>query len=213
MLSPTASSTGSTGWRCSRSRLSATLAGPSGGGNWRYVLMLGLPLLCLPLIADADETIRRAVIVLAFSAACIAVTEIFAAHASLAASGDVSAVQSALLAADQTGAVNHNSEGALFVLALAVLLARFSRTRGLGARLALITAIVMLVVGVAYSFSRAAYFGALAVIAVYAVRRSVRGLAGAAIGLGGLLPLLPAAVTARLGTVWSSGGLDADSAG
>jgi len=192
--------------------LSATLAGPSGGGNWRYVLMLGLPLLCLPLIADADETIRRAVIVLAFSAACIAVTEIFAAHASLAASGDVSAVQSALLAADQTGAVNHNSEGALFVLALAVLLARFSRTRGLGARIALITAIVMLVVGVAYSFSRAAYFGALAVIAVYAVRRSVRGLAGAAIGLGGLLPLLPAAVTARLGTVWSSSGLDADSA-
>lgn len=192
--------------------LSSILADGSGSGNWRYVLMLGLPLLCLPLIADADETIRRALVVLAFAAACVAVAEILQSHASLAAAGDVSAVQSAIVAADQTGAVNHNSEGALFVLALGVLLARLSRTGGRAARVALIIAIVILTVGVAYSFSRAAYFGTLTMIVVYAVRRSVRGLAGAAVCLGGLLPLLPAAVTARLGTVWSSSGLDADSA-
>jgi O-antigen ligase len=75
-----------------------------------------------------------------------------------------------------------------------------------------VAAIALLVVGVAYSFSRASYFGALAVIVGYAVRRSVRGLAGAMVCLAGLMPLLPAAVTARLGTVWSSSGLDADSA-
>jgi O-antigen/teichoic acid export membrane protein/O-antigen ligase len=190
--------------------LSATLPGGS-GGNWRYVLILGMPLLCLPLIADADETTRRAVMLLGFSAACLAVPEILQAHASLAALGNISAAQSAVVAANQTGAVNHNSEGALFVLALAVLLARLGRTRG-GARIAVVAAIVLVVAGVAYSFSRASYLGALAVIAVYAARRSVRGVAGAAIGLGGLLPLLPAAVTARLGTVWSPNGMDPDSA-
>jgi O-antigen/teichoic acid export membrane protein/O-antigen ligase len=191
--------------------LSATLSSGS-SDNWRYVLMLGVPLLGLPLIADGGASTRRAVTLLGLSAAVLAVPEIFRSHASLAASGDVSAVQSAMLAAGQTGAVNHNSEGALFVLALAVLLARYPQVRGRAARTVLLAAIALLVVGVAYSFSRSSYFGALAVIVVFAVRRSVRGLIGAAVGVGGLLPLLPAAVTARLGTVWSSSGLDADSA-
>jgi O-antigen/teichoic acid export membrane protein/O-antigen ligase len=191
--------------------LSATLPAES-SGNWRYVLTLGVPLLCLPLIADADDTTRRALLLLGFSAACLAVPEILTSHASLAAAGPVSAVQSAVLAADKTGAVNHNSEGALFVIALAVLLARYPQARGRVARIALVGAIVLLVTGVAYSFSRASYFGTLAVIGIYAVRRSVQGLTRAVIGIGALVLLLPVAVTARLGTVWSSSGLDADSA-
>jgi O-antigen/teichoic acid export membrane protein/O-antigen ligase len=191
--------------------LSAVLPGGS-GGNYRYVLMLGVPLLCLPLIAGGDAVTRRAVLVYAFTSAGLAVPEILTAHASLVASGAISAVASAVQAADATGAVNHNSEGALFVLALAVLLARFPQTRSRGPRIAVLAGIVLLVVGVAYSFSRASYFGALAVIVIFAVRRSIRGLVGAAVGLGGLVPLLPAAVGARLGTVWSSSGLDADSA-
>jgi O-antigen/teichoic acid export membrane protein len=191
--------------------LSATLPG-GGGTDWRYVMMLGIPLLALPLIADGDAVTRRAVLVFGFAAAALAVPEILASHASLASSDAVSAVQSAVLAADQTGAVNHNSEGALFVLALAVMMAWYPQVRDRTARLAVVAAIVLLVVGVAYSFSRAAYFGALAVVVIFAVRRSIRGLIGAAIGLGALLPVLPTAVTARLGTVWSSSGLDADSA-
>lgn len=190
--------------------LSATLPGGT-FGNWRAMLILGTPLLCLPLIAYADEATRRTVLLFGFSMAGLAVPEILQAHASLAGSGNVSALQGAVVAAGQTGAVNHNSEGALFVLALAVLLAWLSQTRG-AARIAVVAAILLVMAGVAYSFSRASYLGALAVIAVYAVRRSVRGLAGAAIGLCGLLPLLPAAVTARLGTIWSSNGTDPDSA-
>jgi O-antigen ligase len=189
--------------------LSATLPG---GGSLRSLLLLAVPVLCLPLIADADDITRRAVIVLGFSAACLAVPEILAVHASLAASGAASAVQSALVAAGQTGAVNHNSQGALFVLALAVLLARSGQARGYGPRAAVVVAIVLLVAGVAYSFSRASYFGAFAVIATYAVRRSVRGVAWAGAGLGALLPLLPAAVTARFSTVFSSNPTDPDSA-
>jgi O-antigen ligase len=107
--------------------------------------------------------------------------------------------------------VNHNSEGALFVLALAIMLARSAQARG-RARIAAIITVVLLVLGVAYSFSRASYFGAFAVIAAYAIRRSVRGLAWAAAGLGVLIPLLPAAVTARFGTVFSANPADPDSA-
>jgi O-antigen ligase len=190
---------------------SAAVAG-GGGGGVRSVLLLAVPLLCLPLTADGGRAARRAAGLLAVTAACLAVPEILTAHASLAASAGITAVRSAMVAAGQTGAVNHNSEGALFVLAMAMLLARLPRVRGHGARIAVLAAVALLVAGVAYSFSRASYFGAIAVIAVYAARRSVRGLAGAMLAFGALVPLLPAAVTARLGSVWSSSGLDADSA-
>jgi O-antigen/teichoic acid export membrane protein/O-antigen ligase len=193
--------------------LSATLAG-GGSGNgqsWRDVLILSAPLLCLSFIMGADALTRHILILFSFTAACLAVPEVITARASLTASVDVSAIGSAAIAAGQTGAVNHNSEGALFVLALGVLLARFPRTGRGAMKLATAAAIVALAVGVAFSFSRSAYFGALAVIALFAARRSIRGLVGAAVCLGGLWPLLPAAVVARLATVWSSSGLDTSS--
>ena len=61
---------------------------------------------------------------------------------------------------------------------------------------------------VADPFSRSSYFGALAVLAVFVVRRSVRGLIIAAVAALCLIPVLPAAVAARIGSVWSSSGLD-----
>ena len=192
---------------------SAILAdGGNGGQNWRYVLILAIPLVCLPLSAGDGAATRRALVLLSFTAACLAVVEVATAGASLVASADLSAASSAATAAGRTGAVNHNAEGALFVLALAVLLVRLPRIRDVIARLAFGAAIVALALGVAYSFSRAAYLGALAMIALFAVRRSIRGLVGMAVSLGCLLPLLPAEVTARLGTVSSSSGLDVDSA-
>jgi O-antigen/teichoic acid export membrane protein/O-antigen ligase len=191
--------------------VSATEAG-GGGSNARSVLLLGVPLLGVPLIADGDRVTRRAIMLFAFTSACLAVPEILTARASLAGSSDISAVQSAMVAAGQTGAVNHNSQGALFVIGMAVLLAALPRCRDRGARIAVLAAIVLLAVGVAFSFSRASYFGGIAVIVGYAARRSVKGLAGVAAGCGCLVPFLPAAVAARLGSVWSSSGLDTDSA-
>ena len=184
-------------------------AGEGGAQNWRHVVSLGIPLLCLPLITTDRVVTRRALVLLSFTMACLAVVEMLTARASLAASADASAVDSATTAAGQTGAVNHNAEGALFVLALGVLLALFPRARRASAKLALGAAIVALAVGVPYSFSRAAYLGGLAMIAFFAVRRSIRGLVGTAVALGCLLPLLPAAVTARLTSVTSSTDIDA----
>jgi len=187
-----------------------------GGGNTsgqsiRGPLLLGAVFLSLPLVARADVVTRRAAVVFAFSAACMALLEIPTSRASLAASGNISAVNSAVLAADQTGALNHNTEGALFVLALCVLLARYTRIRHYVARFAIAAAVAVLIAGVAYSFSRSSYFGALAVLAVFSVRRPVRRLLVSAAAVGCLIPVLPAAVSARIGTVWSSSGLDSSS--
>ena len=194
--------------------LSTLLVGGEQNGTdaWRALLLLSVPMLCLPLIAGPDEITRRALTLFGYATACFAVAEAVTARASLAAQSGISAADSALVAAGQTGAVNHNAEGALFVLALGVLLARFAGTRHAATKLALAAAVGALAIGVAYSFSRSSYFGALALIAVFAGRRSVRGVIAAAIGVGCLMPLLPAAVTARFDTVWSSSGLDVSSA-
>jgi len=193
--------------------LSTTLAagGSNAGQDWRTVLTLGAPLLCLPLIANGDRFSRLALAVFGLFTACLAVVEIGKSQASLAASAGASAAESAVVAAGQTGAVDHNAEGAIFVLALAVLLARLPRARPLE-KLTLVCAIAMLVVGIAFSFSRSSYFGALAVIALFAARRSVRGLAIATIAVGALAFVLPAAVSARLSSGWQSSSLDASSA-
>jgi O-antigen/teichoic acid export membrane protein/O-antigen ligase len=191
--------------------LSVTLAGAA-SGSWRYVLMLGIPLLLMPLIAGPGAATRRAVIVFGLSSAVLAVGEVFRSHASLVATGDTSTASSAQLAAGQTGAVNHNAEAAIFVLALAVLLAWLPRARRPAAKLAAAVAIAALALGIAYSFSRSGYLAALAVIVLFAARRSVRGLVGAAVAVGCLVPVLPVAVSARLGSVWNSSGLDPSSA-
>jgi O-antigen/teichoic acid export membrane protein/O-antigen ligase len=195
--------------------LSTTLTeSATGTQNWRYVILLGIPLLCLPLSVRDDVVTRRALALMSVTAACLAVVEILTARAFLMTSGvaSASAVTDAASAAAQTGAVNHNAEGALFVLALGILLALFPRTRWGITKLVYGAAIVALALGIAYSYSRAAYLGVLAMVAVFALRRSVRSLIGLAVTLTCLIPLLPTTVTARLGTIWGTSGLDADSA-
>jgi O-antigen/teichoic acid export membrane protein/O-antigen ligase len=187
--------------------VSAVLAGAGGGQVASSVAVLAVPLLAIPLIAGGGADTRHALMLFGFSAACVAVPEVLTARTSLAAAAGNTAV-----AADQTGALNHNAQGAILVLALAVLLARFPRTRNGLARLALAVALAAVVAGIAYSFSRASYFGALAVLALYALRRSIRGLIGAAMAACCLLPLVPAAVIARVGTMSPGSGLDVSSA-
>lgn len=183
--------------------------GANAGADWRTVLLLGAPVLCVPVLADGDQATRRATVAFGLAAAGLAVVEILKSHASLTASAGITAATSAVVAADQSGAVNHNAEGAVFVMALAVLLSRYPRTSPGPARLVLAIAIALLTLGIAFSFSRSSYFGALAVIAVFGARRSLRGLAGAAAVIGGLAAVLPAAVGARLATVWTSSNPDA----
>jgi O-antigen/teichoic acid export membrane protein/O-antigen ligase len=169
---------------------------------------LGGVLLIIPLIAGPHAVTRRTTLLFAFSAVGVALAEISTARSSLASSATISAVNSAATAAGQTGALNHNTEGAFLVLALCILLAYYPRARGGLAKLAIAAGIAVLLTGVAYSFSRASYFGALAVIAVFAVRRSVRGLIGATVAACCLVPLLPATVYARISTVWTNSSLD-----
>ncbi len=194
--------------------LSATVVGGIGisGHDLRGLLALSALLVCMPLITGNDVATRRALLVFAFATALVAAAEIPTSRSAVATYANLSTVNSAAAAASQTGSLNHNTEGALFVLALCVLLARCARARHSMARLAMFAAIAVLAAGVAYSFSRSSYFGALAVLAVFVVRRSVRGLIIAAVAALCLIPVLPAAVAARIGSVWSSSGLDGSSA-
>jgi len=190
--------------------LSAALSGgPDGNGvhNLIDALTLGLTLLCLPLIISDNAASRRALMVFAFTAAATSIAEIPVAQASLVQSGGNTAI-----AAGQTGALNHNAEGALFVLALGVLLARLPQTQGKVARLAVGAGTALITAGIAFSFSRSSYFGAIAVIVLFALRRSIRGLIGLAAVALCIIPLVPASVLARINTVWSSNGLDPSSA-
>lgn len=180
-----------------------------GSKNMFGMLTLGCVLLGIPLIAGPNPITRRAGLVFSFSAVCIALAEIPTASSSLASSAGASAVTSAAVAAGQTGALNHNIEGAFFVLALCVLLAFYSHARGSIAKFAVAAGIAVLLIGVAYSFSRSSYFGALAVVVVFAVRRSIRGLIGASAAACCLVPLLPSTVLARIGTIWTNSNLDA----
>jgi O-antigen/teichoic acid export membrane protein/O-antigen ligase len=194
--------------------LSAILVGGQGATSKDLlnVAELSIPLLCLPLILRAGPVARHAAIVFSFATACLAVVEVGMSRASAAAAGNFSAVTNAAIAAGQTGAVDHNVEGALFVLALCVFLARFPHTRhGLG-KLAVTAAIIAMVAGVAYSFSRESYFGALAVFIVFALRRPRHGLIGAAALAGVLLFLAPSTITARISSIWQGSSLDASSA-
>ena len=185
---------------------------PSGQGI-RGPLVLGSAFLSLPVIARADAVTRHATIVFAFATACAALIEIPTSRASVANSGNILATNSAALAADQTGALNHNTMGGLFILALCVLLASYSRLRRQIARFATVAAIAALVAGIAYSFSRSSYFGTLSVLTVFAIRRPASRLLISVVAAGCTIPLLPPAVSARIGSVWSGGGLDPSSVG
>jgi O-antigen ligase len=194
---------------------SATVVGgitATSSKNWQYVLLVCAPLLLLPLIAEPGPALRQVLVLFSFSCAVLALVEISTASSSLATSTDLTAANSAVVAIGQNGTVNHNAIGALLVIGLAVLLAQLPAARSVLAKIAVVVVLGVLGLGIAYSFSRASYFGAIAVIVCFAVRRSIRGLAGLAIGVGCLLPFLPPAVTARFNTVLSSSNLDADSA-
>lgn len=196
--------------------LSAAIVGyvsPADSKNWQYLLLTCAPLLLLPLIAAPGEALRRVLTVFSFACVVLAAVEISRASTALATSTSLAPADSAVVAIGHTGTVNHNSVGALLVVALAVLLAQFPAVRSSLARSVIAAAIAVLALGVAYTFSRASYFGAITMIVCYALRRSIPGLISLAVGIGCLLPVLPAAVTARLGTVLSSSSnLDVDSA-
>ena len=189
----------------------AVVGGSGVTESTRTVLTVSAPLLFLPLIAGATAATRRAVLLFCVTMALLAIPEALKSESSITALGNVTAGISAQVAAGQTGAVNHNAEGALFVIALAVSLAFSARARRGAARLAVTALILAEAAGVAYSFSRASYFGAITVIAAFALRRSFRGLAGLAMACGCLLPLLPAVVVARFTSATAVNGLDISS--
>jgi O-antigen ligase len=187
---------------------SALLEGASGatGAAVTNVTELAVPLLALPLITAARrDSAGRVIITFACAAAFTAVGEVLTARASLAAANGNTAV-----AAGQTGSLNHNASSAILVLALAVLLARIPRAPG-GQKILLSAALAIVATGIAFSFSRASYFGALAVLGIFALRRSVRGVLWGGLIAAGLIRVLPAAVTARAETV-SPTSLDVSSA-
>jgi O-antigen/teichoic acid export membrane protein/O-antigen ligase len=194
--------------------LSSLFVGQPGstGGDVRSVLVLAVVLLGVPLIAGTGRVARQTILVFCFSSAIFAVAEIVTARASVASLGAVTPLYAASLAAAQTGALNHNIEGALFVLALAVLLAWLPQCRHGLPKVCTVAAIAALLAGVAYSFSRASFLGAVAVLILFAMRRSIRGLVGLAAVIGAALPLIPTTVAARLGTITNAAGLDPSSA-
>jgi O-antigen/teichoic acid export membrane protein/O-antigen ligase len=185
--------------------LSTSGAGSSQGLT--NVVELGAPLLCLLLITEDEPLARQVLTVFAVVTACLAVAQIPTTRSSLTASAGNTAV-----AASQTGSVNHNAEGALFVIAMCVLLAQLPRARTMLTRAALAVTLLGLIIGTEYSLSRSAYFGTLAVFVVFALRRSLRGLAVTVVAAACLVTVLPAAVLARVSTLWNSNGLDTSSA-
>lgn len=193
---------------------SALLSGAevSASSHWQGIALTCAPLVLLPFVAGPGPELARVLTVLSFSCAGLAVVEILNSGAALTASAGLSPAASAMAATRQAGTANHNAFGALLVMALAVLMARYTAAGTWLARLPVISGIIVLILGIAYSFSRASYLGAIAVLLLYALRRSIRGLTALVIGLACLLPILPIAITARFSTVLHNGGTDPDSA-
>ncbi|MFF7646781.1 O-antigen ligase family protein [Streptomyces canus] len=180
-------------------------------GNWQYLLLTCAPLLLVPLIAPPGPALDRALTVFCCGSVILAVIEIAQAGSIFAMKADLTPADTAVLAITQEGTANHNAVGALFVMAAAVLLRRCSAARGRLARLATAAAVVVLALGVAYSLSRAAYLAGIAMIVLYAARRSLRGALALGAGAACTLPLLPAAIAARFDSILG-GAPDANSA-
>lgn len=185
--------------------------GLQGTGNWQYLLLTCAPLLLVPLIAPPGPALDRALTVFCCGSVILAVIEIAQAGSIFAMKADLTPADTAVLAITQEGTANHNAVGALFVMAAAVLLKRCSAARGRLTRLATAAGVVVLVLGVAYSLSRAAYLAGIAMIVLYAARRSLRGALALGAGAACMLPLLPAAIAARFDSILG-GAPDANSA-
>ncbi len=169
--------------------------------KWQYLLLMCAPLLLLPLVAEPGRALDRALLVFSCGSVVVALISIVQIGSVFAAKSGLAPADTAVLAVTQEGAANHNTVGALFVMAAAVLLRRYPAVRAPLLRLAICAGVVVLVVGVAYSLSRAAYLAGIAVIAIYAARRSLRGVLALSVGAACLLPLLPAAIAARFDSI------------
>ncbi|GAP48564.1 polysaccharide biosynthesis protein [Streptomyces azureus] len=186
---------------------------PQNAGTWQYLLLMCAPLLLLPLVAEPGRALDRALLLFCCGSVILAVIEILHVDSVFTTRTDLAPVVTAAVAMTQEAMANHNAVGALFVMAAAVLLGRYPAVRGRLPRLATGAGVVVLALGVAYSLSRAAYLAGIAVVALYALRRSMRGVLALGFGAACLVPLLPAAIAARFGTMLGGGGaLDADSA-
>ncbi|WP_370149082.1 O-antigen ligase family protein [Streptacidiphilus sp. EB129] len=193
---------------------SAVIGGTDAWGtrNWQYLLLVCAPLLLLPLLAAPGPTLDRVLVVFCCGSVVLAVVEIVLAGSVFASNGNKAPDDVALLAISQPGVANHNAVGALLVMAAAVLLARARGARAGLPQLACWAGVVVLTVGVAYSLSRAAYLAMIAVLAIRALRRPLRGFLTLGLGVTCLVPLLPAAIAARSASALGGGTLDSDSA-
>ncbi|MEH0578083.1 MULTISPECIES: O-antigen ligase family protein [Streptomyces] len=183
-----------------------------GASTWQYLLLVCAPLFLLPLVAEPGRVLDRALLLFCCGSVILAVIEIVHVDSIFATRTDLAPAVTAAVAMTQEAAANHNAVGALFVMAAAVLLSRYPAVRGRLPRLATGAGVVVLALGVAYSLSRAAYLAGIAVVAAYALRRSMRGILALGFGAVCLLPLLPAAIAARFGSMLGAGTMDADSA-
>ncbi|MCF1645400.1 O-antigen ligase family protein [Streptomyces indiaensis] len=176
-------------------------ADPMAADKWQYLLLMCAPLMLLPLVAEPGRALDRALLVFCGGSVVVALVDIVRIGSVFAAKSSLAAADTAVLAITQEGAANHNAAGALFVMAAAVLLRRYPTVRGRLLRLATGAGVVVLALGVAYSLSRAAYLAGIAVIVLYAARRSLRGVLATSVGAACLLPLLPAAIAARFDSI------------
>ncbi|WP_405648098.1 O-antigen ligase family protein [Streptomyces sp. NBC_00019] len=183
-----------------------------GTGKWQHLLLMCAPLMLLPLVAEPGRALDRALLVFCCGSVILAVIEIVQVGSLFATTTDLAPVDTAVMAITQEDAANHNAVGALFVMAAAVLLGRYPAVRERLPRLATGAGVVVLALGVAYSLSRAAFLAGIAVVALYALRRSLRGVLALGAGAACLVPLLPAAIAARFGSILGGGTPDASSA-
>ncbi|MFJ3235804.1 O-antigen ligase family protein [Streptomyces sp. NPDC086787] len=168
--------------------------------NWRYLLLMCAPLL-LPLVVEPGRALDRALLVFCGGSVILALIDIVQIGSVFAAQPGLAPADTAVLAVTQEAAANHNAMGALFVMAVAVLLRHHPTVRAPLLRLAVGAGVVVLAVGVAYSLSRAAYLAGIVVIALYAARRSLRTVLCLGVGAVCLIPLLPVPIAARFDSI------------
>ncbi|WP_327686472.1 O-antigen ligase family protein [Streptomyces sp. NBC_00467] len=172
-----------------------------GADKFQHLLLMCAPLLLLPLVAEPGRALDRALLVFCCGSVIVALISTVQTGSVFAAQSGLAPADTAVVAITQEDAANHNAVGALFVMAAAVLLRRYPSVRAPLLRLAIGAGVVVLALGVAYSLSRAAYLAGIAVIVIYAARRSLRGVLALSVGAACLVPLLPAAIAARFDSI------------
>ncbi|MEV1146730.1 O-antigen ligase family protein, partial [Micromonospora sp. NPDC049799] len=174
------------------------------------VAVVAIPMICLPLALRGGAADHRALLAYAFAATGVGLVH---AVRTMQRGGPVEVID-----VNQQG-VNHNVWGPMLVVALAVLLARLTRPAPVALRAAAIAALPVIVVALAYSYSRSSWLGASAVLVFFALRRLVRtGLwVGVTVAVAATLgvtttTLVPATIMDRANETTVDGGLDVSSA-